>query len=121
MPINLPNTATVGIPLNLSNGSGVTSGKFTLQYNSALLSITGATVNTSLDGRFAVARRGLHGGHRHHGLQQPDSAGHVHGGGSPGRPGGDGAELGGLALQIQGAAALERRDAQRRRHCRRGR
>ena len=48
--INLPNNATVGIPLNLSIGSGVTSGKFTLQYNSALLSITGAAVNTSLTG-----------------------------------------------------------------------
>ena len=40
----------MGIPLNLSNGSGVTSGKFTLQYNSALLNITAASVNTALTG-----------------------------------------------------------------------
>ncbi len=40
--VNLPNTAA-GIPINLSNGAGVTSGTFTLQYNSALLSISGAT------------------------------------------------------------------------------
>ena len=31
-------------------GTGVTSGKFTLQYNSALLSVTGATVNSALAG-----------------------------------------------------------------------
>ena len=49
-PINLPNSATTGIPLNVSVGSGITSGKFTLQYNPALLSITGVTVNTSLTG-----------------------------------------------------------------------
>ena len=48
--INLPNNLAFGIPLNLSNGSGVTAGKFTLQYNSALLSISGVTVNTSLTG-----------------------------------------------------------------------
>ena len=119
-PINLPNSATTGIPLNVSVGSGITSGKFTLQYNSALLSITGVVGQHVLDGCVAVARRGLHGGHGHPGFQQPDGA-DADGGGSPGRLGGDGAELGGLALQIQGAVALERRDAQRRRHCRRGR
>ena len=49
--INVPAGATTaGIPINLSNGTGVTSGKFTLQYNSALLTITGATVNSSLAG-----------------------------------------------------------------------
>ncbi len=48
--INLPNSATTGIPLNVSVGSGITSGKFTLQYNPALLSITGVAVNTSLTG-----------------------------------------------------------------------
>ena len=48
--INLPNSTPVGIPLNLSVGSGVTSGTFTLQYNSALLSITAAAVNPSLTG-----------------------------------------------------------------------
>jgi hypothetical protein len=46
----LPNSATGGIPLNLSDGSSVTSGTFTLQYNSALLTITGAQVNTALTG-----------------------------------------------------------------------
>jgi hypothetical protein len=47
----LPNTATgsaAGIPVNLSSGAGVTAGTFTLQYNSALLAITGATVNATL-------------------------------------------------------------------------
>ncbi len=48
--IDLPNSATTGIPLNVSVGSGITSGRFTLQYNPALLSITGAAVNTSLTG-----------------------------------------------------------------------
>ncbi len=50
LAIDLPNSATTGIPLNVSVGSGITSGKFTLQYNSALLSITAASVNTSLTG-----------------------------------------------------------------------
>ncbi len=49
-PINLPNSATTGIPLNVSIGTGITSGKFTLQYNPALLSITGVSVDTSLTG-----------------------------------------------------------------------
>jgi hypothetical protein len=48
--INLPNTATTGIPVNLSNGAGVTSGVFTVQYNPALLSITAVAVNTALTG-----------------------------------------------------------------------
>ncbi len=48
--IELPNTATTGIPLNVSVGSGITSGNFTLQYNPALLSISGASVNTGLTG-----------------------------------------------------------------------
>ncbi len=48
--IDMPNSATTGIPLNVSVGSGITSGKFTLQYNSALLSITAAFANTSLSG-----------------------------------------------------------------------
>ena len=48
--IDLPNNDAGGIPLNLSVGNGVTSGTFTLQFNSALLSITGASVNSSLTG-----------------------------------------------------------------------
>ena len=48
--INLPNSATTGIPLNVSVATGITSGKFTLQYNSALLSITAAFANASLSG-----------------------------------------------------------------------
>ncbi len=48
--INLPNSGTAGIPLNLSVGSGVTAGTFTLEYNSALLSITAAAVNSALTG-----------------------------------------------------------------------
>ncbi len=48
--INLPNSVSDGIPLNVSVGSGITSGTFTLTYNSALLDITGASVNTSLAG-----------------------------------------------------------------------
>ena len=72
--INLPNSATAGIPLNLSNGTGVTSGSFTLQYNSALLTITGSLGQHVARRRLAVARRGLHAGHRDHRLQQPDAA-----------------------------------------------
>ncbi len=48
--VNVPNSSTDGIPLALSSGSGVTSALFTLQYNSALLQITGAVVNSSLAG-----------------------------------------------------------------------
>src|SRR5205807_1416394 len=48
--INLPNNLPTGIPINLSGGSGVTAGKFTLQYNPALLVISAAAVNTSLAG-----------------------------------------------------------------------
>ena len=49
----LPNNAAAsaaGIPFNLSSGAGVTSGTFTLQYNSALLDITSIAVNPSLAG-----------------------------------------------------------------------
>ncbi len=48
--INLPNSASFGIPVNVSVGSGITSGQFTLQYNSQLLSISTVAVNTSLTG-----------------------------------------------------------------------
>ena len=48
--IELPNNVTSGIPINLSNGSGVTSGRFSLQYNPALLDVTGVAVNASLPG-----------------------------------------------------------------------
>ena len=48
--VQLPNNLTEGIPIDLSNGNGVTQGKFTLQYNSSLLSITGVAVNTALTG-----------------------------------------------------------------------
>jgi len=57
--INAPNNVTGnGIPVALSNGQNVTSGSFTLQYNPALLTITGAvskiagasfTVNTTIN------------------------------------------------------------------------
>ncbi len=46
---NVPNTAIFGIPLDLSSGSGVTSGQFTLQYNSALLNITAAGLPSLLN------------------------------------------------------------------------
>ncbi len=48
--VNVPNSSSDGIPLALSSGSGVTSAVFTLQYNSALLQITGAVANSSLEG-----------------------------------------------------------------------
>ena len=44
----LPAATGTGIPVNISSGSGVTAGTFTLQYNSAFLTITGATVNSAL-------------------------------------------------------------------------
>jgi hypothetical protein len=50
--INLPNNVSpaLGIPIALSNGSGVTDGTFVLQYNANLLTITGGTVNSTLSG-----------------------------------------------------------------------
>ncbi len=52
-PIVLPNNtlsnaSVLGIPLNISNGSGVTSVDLTLTYNPALLTISGVTTNTAL-------------------------------------------------------------------------
>ena len=51
--VDLPNSRDRqpgGHSLNLSDGAGVTSGQFVLQYNSALLAVTGVTVNGSLAG-----------------------------------------------------------------------
>ncbi len=48
--INLPNNTSAGIPLNISSGTGVTAGTFTLMYNAALLDISGATLNSALSG-----------------------------------------------------------------------
>ena len=71
--INLPNNVADGIPLNLSVGNGVTSGVFTLQYNSALLEHHSSLGQLRARGRLAFARRGLHARQRHHRLQQPDA------------------------------------------------
>ena len=48
--VNLPAATGDGIPFNLSSGAGVTSGVFTLQYNSALLDVIDATTNPALAG-----------------------------------------------------------------------
>jgi hypothetical protein len=48
--INLPNNQSLGIPLTISAGNAVTSGTFTLQYNSALLDISGTMSNPALAG-----------------------------------------------------------------------
>jgi hypothetical protein len=48
--INVPNTSTNGIPIALSNGSGVTDATLVLQYNTNLLTITGGVVNPALAG-----------------------------------------------------------------------
>ena len=48
--INLPNTSSNGIPISLSNGSGVTDATFVVQYNANLLAITTAVVNPTLTG-----------------------------------------------------------------------
>ena len=42
------NIPTVGIPIALSSGKGVTSGNFTLQYNPNLLNITGVTPSAAI-------------------------------------------------------------------------
>jgi RHS repeat-associated protein len=46
-PINVPNDTGHGIPITLSNASGVTDVAFTLSYNPALLTITGASTGDS--------------------------------------------------------------------------
>ena len=42
--VNVPASVATGIPLTLSNGSGITSVSLQLPYDPALLDITGATV-----------------------------------------------------------------------------
>ena len=46
--INLPNNSSNGIPLQVSNGSGLTAATFTVTYNPALLNVIGAFANTAL-------------------------------------------------------------------------
>jgi murein DD-endopeptidase MepM/ murein hydrolase activator NlpD len=48
--INVPNNSSNGIPIALSNGSGVTDAAFVLNYDATLLTITGGTVNGALAG-----------------------------------------------------------------------
>jgi hypothetical protein len=45
---NVPNVGLYGVPIGLSNGSGVLSGSMTLQYNADLLNISGVTPNATL-------------------------------------------------------------------------
>src|SRR5207253_5702339 len=57
--INVPNNSSNGIPIALSNGSGVTDATVVLQYNANLLTITGGTVNPALAGAtFTVTTSG---------------------------------------------------------------
>jgi hypothetical protein len=46
--VNLPASGTSGIPISLSNGSGVTSATLEIRYNPALLNITSANVSAGL-------------------------------------------------------------------------
>ena len=48
--INIGNNTSNGIPVSLSNGSGVTSGSVTVTYNPSLLTVTGAFPNPALGG-----------------------------------------------------------------------
>ena len=41
--LNVPNNSSNGLPIALSNGSGVTDATFILQYNADLLTLTGGT------------------------------------------------------------------------------
>jgi hypothetical protein len=43
-PVQVPASASTGIPVTLSNGAGITSASFQLRYNPALLNVTGAAV-----------------------------------------------------------------------------
>ena len=52
--INLPNNINEGIPLQVSNGAGLTSGTFTVTYDPTLLNITGAFANPALSGNGAA-------------------------------------------------------------------
>src|SRR5262249_4796882 len=57
--INVPNNSSNGIPIALSNGTGVTDGTFVLKYNADLLTISGGTVNPALAGAtFTVTTSG---------------------------------------------------------------
>jgi hypothetical protein len=60
LPNNTGNQVSVsnGIPINLSNGTGVTSGSFTLLYDSNLLNITGGEVNNQQTIRFGSGATG---------------------------------------------------------------
>jgi hypothetical protein len=48
--VNVPVNGGNGIPITLSDGSGVTAVQLTLQYDPTLLTVTGATVNVALPG-----------------------------------------------------------------------
>jgi hypothetical protein len=47
-PVNIPASATTGIPVSFSDGGGILSATFQLRYDPALLDITGATVAPGL-------------------------------------------------------------------------
>src|SRR5262249_50180033 len=48
--INLPSNTSNGVPITLSSAAGVTSGHFVLSYDPTLLTISGATANSTLAG-----------------------------------------------------------------------
>ena len=54
-PVNLPASATTGIPVSFSNGGGLLSASFQIRYNPALLNITGATIAPGMPAGTSVA------------------------------------------------------------------
>ncbi|QDU29983.1 Cohesin domain protein [Anatilimnocola aggregata] len=46
--VNVPASATSGLPISFSNGGGITSANFEIRYNPAILNLTGATVASGL-------------------------------------------------------------------------
>jgi len=52
--VNLPASGSTGLPVAISNAQGVKSASFTLHYNPALLTITGATAGAGISGSVSL-------------------------------------------------------------------
>ena len=106
---NIPGS---GIPIALSSGQGVTSGSFTLQYNPALLDISGVVSNIA-GASFTLTNthQQRHFGHRGAVAFEPVADQRDGQGNHVGQPPGHGASLGSGRLRSRATAAFQQRAA----------